>query len=284
MPKNALPRLIFSLLLVLLIILPSCETGEPTDTDTTAATQVAAETQAAFSITDKYVLVRPEAGSNEEIAAMQYIKRGLDSIFGVMLQVKTDWVKRGAEIVPGEFEILIGPTNRPQSQAAKAALGSLDYCYEIVSENVIVICGGSPDKTLEAARRFCSIFSGMRSRRLHLSNLAGAAWSFAWHLYVSRFDYPVDTLKISFGHTIRWCPLAVKTTKLIVSAISSLWTQHSVVKRDYAGGPVIFVGCADGRGLKFDSHTYYNRHGRQYNRRHDCRGRLGGARRLWHNS
>ena len=110
MLKRTLLRLSLALLLALLLVaLPSCIKGEPEETTTAAATEASAETQAAaFSITDKYVLVRPETERADEVLAMQYVKRGLDSIFGVSLQVKTDWVRRGAEVEPGEFEILIG--------------------------------------------------------------------------------------------------------------------------------------------------------------------------------
>ncbi|MGI6166995.1 MAG: phosphodiester glycosidase family protein [Eubacteriales bacterium] len=271
MSKSALQRLIFSLLLVLLLVLSSCEKGGPTDTDTTdpAATQVGAETQAAFSITDKYILIRPEYGSDEEIAATQYVKRGLDSIFGVKLPIKTDWVKHGAEIEPYEFEILIGQTNRPQSQDAKAALGIFDYYYEIVSENVIAICGGSPEKTLEAARRFMLDIFGYEESADSTSVISPGhpAELLPGTSYISRFDYPVETLTIGGVPVTEYTLVSSQgedaASKLIVSAISSLCGYNIPVVKpgDYAGGPAIFVGCANGSGghldLRFDSHTYY---------------------------
>ena len=58
--------------------------------------------------------------------------------------------------MPGEFEILVGDTNRSRSREAADTLPCLDWMYSIDSPNVITICGGSPEATLEAARAFLS--------------------------------------------------------------------------------------------------------------------------------
>ena len=296
MLKRTLLRLSLALLLALLLVaLPSCIKGEPEETTTAAATEASAETQAAaFSITDKYVLVRPETERADEVLAMQYVKRGLDSIFGVSLQVKTDWVRRGAEVEPGEFEILIGETNRPHSRAAKAALGSLDFCYEIVSENVIVIYGGSPEKTLEAARRFMlDIFGYEESADLTSVISPGQPAELLVGIsYISRFDYPVDTLKIG-GYPVTDIKLVSphgedEAARLVVTAISSLcgYNIPVVLPEDYTGGPAIFIGCADGsRGhlnLPFNSHAYYitSSTDRIIIDAMSAVGKLGGARRF----
>ena len=148
---------------LMLLCAVSCET-DGGDADTTPADVAAdvtpAETTTAapqikeFTFSSNYVVVRPEDGDDLEIEALTLFMRGVRSAYGVNLKAGDDFVRKGAEVVPGEYEILIGATNRTQSVELSESLSYYDWDYKVVSENVIVICGGSPAATLEATRAF----------------------------------------------------------------------------------------------------------------------------------
>ena len=76
------------------------------------------------------------------------------SLTGQKLNAKGDWNYSESERY--DFEILIGNTNRPESKELFETLSYYDYAYKIVSENCVVICGGSDESTLKAVHQFLS--------------------------------------------------------------------------------------------------------------------------------
>lgn len=59
-------------------------------------------------------------------------------------------------MIPGEYEILVGATNRAESAELAASLRSRDWAYRIEREGQILVCGGDGASTLEAAKAFCA--------------------------------------------------------------------------------------------------------------------------------
>ncbi len=270
--KITLRIISFLLLAVLLTLTPACGEGAPVET-TADITADIVKTQAppiSFSITADYVIVRPDAAHDDEVSALTFLNRGIGSIYKTDCKVANDWVKRGEEVVPAEYEILIGDTNRAASKEVGARLGYNDYTYEIISENVIVILGGSPSATLEAARAFMRDvycyeetvdFSGVISEGAAAELTTGVTYTF-------EYDYPVNTLKLG-GRGIEDFTLVSTNgndtaAKYITSYIASICGYRLPVVGidEYTpGGPVIFFGCADASGGHldkiFDSYTYY---------------------------
>ena len=87
---------------------------------------------------DAYTLIRDEDfGKIGTDAAVE-----LHKLFDYAISIDTDWVQRGAEPTFGSFEILIGPTNRPESVAMTETLGEHDYCIAVEGKK-LVISGGT---------------------------------------------------------------------------------------------------------------------------------------------
>ncbi len=151
---------ILALLLALLAVLCSCSGEQPPVDNTTETTFAATDAPAPvkFMLDARYKILRSE-DNDYAVEAAQYIQAAVNAVSGERLTFGTDWVRKGDPVVPSEFEILVGVTNRPESEALFASMKRGDWEYR-VSENQILICGGGSDSTLEAAKAFCSDLLG----------------------------------------------------------------------------------------------------------------------------
>lgn len=144
---------ILSLLLCLSLLIPlyACQKKEEKPDDAPPVSAPVTE----FELGGEYKIVRGEyyLKSEETILAMQYVKAAVEAVYGETPSMCDDWQKTD-EV--NEYEILIGDTNRAQSKNALKSLGVNDYTYYVESQNVIVICGGTPEATLNAAIAFCA--------------------------------------------------------------------------------------------------------------------------------
>lgn len=160
--KRRLRLLSLLLALVMLFSMAACK-GEPADTtqsittDTTGTTDVPPAEDKTFVPTGEYTVVYSEVeGSSTALSqAMSYLSSAMTTVYGICPDRDDDYYRPSQGLIPNEYEILVGATNRPQSQAAFADLGVNDYTYFAESENVIVICGGSVSATVEAIEEFC---------------------------------------------------------------------------------------------------------------------------------
>ncbi len=100
-----------------------------------------------------YGVVRPDSTDEITIDAAQLTSGSLNERV-TKLAFATDWVKRGEAVPVGTREILVGQTNRPESDLA---LRRDDYAIFFAGERM-VICGGSGEATLAAAELFCQYF------------------------------------------------------------------------------------------------------------------------------
>ncbi len=100
-----------------------------------------------------YAVVRPDSTDEITIDAAQLTSSSLNERV-TKLTFSTDWVKRGEEVPTGTREILVGQTNRPESELA---LRRDDYAILFAGDRM-VICGGSGEATLAAAELFCQYF------------------------------------------------------------------------------------------------------------------------------
>ena len=106
-----------------------------------------------FDLTEDYTIIVDDYFAEDEsvVAATALLCEAIESTYGFTPEVKTD-----AECeTPTGSEILVGPTNREASTNEYWLLGINDYSYVIESESQVVVCGGSPAMTLEAAKAFC---------------------------------------------------------------------------------------------------------------------------------
>ncbi len=144
--KTAILSLLSALILALgAIFLPSCSGTNDV---------VPPPTEETFAISGSYHVVRSDS-DDSYLEATRLVYEALKSLTDSPdIELTTDFVRRGQEVVPAEYEILVGPTNRKESLELMAEIGVNDYVYKVASKNVIVITGGSPESATEAAKKF----------------------------------------------------------------------------------------------------------------------------------
>jgi len=270
--KNYRIRFISWLLLLCMIFsLGACSqnpTGEEITTEQiTTAEQIettAPETEPIpFSISADYKLIRADNATNEEISALKLLSRGIKSVYGFTCQMVTDFKKPTEELKRNEYEIIVGHTNRPESEALANSLSYYDWTYRVYNENIIVICGGSPESTLTAVEAFLSDIFGYRENA-ETEEVISAGSEQQLSIDISKsytHNYGGATIKIG-DRDISEYSLVVSYEKLngidsIALNISRLTGKNipTLALEDYKGGPAIFFGCKAGDGSHHNAET-----------------------------
>ena len=142
--------LCFLLAFLMIFTLTACNNDNSTEQETEEFVAPTKE----FTPSENFVIVRGEmyASETNTIDACYYLKKAFEAAYGYELTIITDKEQRTND----SYEILVGNTNRKQSQTIYSGLSLNDYVYTIPSEQTIVICGATPDKTLEATKLFCT--------------------------------------------------------------------------------------------------------------------------------
>ncbi|MBQ7322521.1 MAG: phosphodiester glycosidase family protein [Clostridia bacterium] len=247
-------------LLLAILLLTACGEGEPAETEA-ESTQTVSETVVAtteapkeyFKLSADVYVVRPTGELSETmLAAIKMISGAGKALVEKGITVTEDWYRD--ELVRHEFEILLGTTNRPESGAAYDALSYYDYCYEVLSPNVVVICGGSDSATLNAVQKFLFDCYGYRAG-------AQGEWKEipVGTSYTHRQSYDL-TLKLC-GEPIGNYTIVHKDNALHLAAAKLLRAALSkacgvllplATVEEYQGGDAILLGMADTDG----SHLY----------------------------
>ena len=144
--KRTLPALLGCT--CLLAALLGCQ-ADPASTDSTAPTAATAapvETAEPLCIFNgaigNYKLIRAEESTDLITEATTRAWRTFEEEYKTTVTISTDWVKRGTEIPTDTLEILVGPTNRPESAAVAAEVADGTYRVKAVGSR-IVICAAS---------------------------------------------------------------------------------------------------------------------------------------------
>ena len=107
-----------------------------------------------------YEIIYAKDSSKEVKTALQAIPNILFDAYGVILNQRSDLFYEGvASLAKGQYEILIGNTNREESATFLANLKWDDYGYGIVGDK-LVIAGKNEDGTLKALRAFLAHIEG----------------------------------------------------------------------------------------------------------------------------
>ena len=237
---------------------------EPITTEGPIETTTPETAPSPFSISSDYILLRPDESAQEEISALKLLSRGIKSVYGFSCQMSTDFKKPSEELKRSEFEILVGRTNRPESEALSEDLSYYDWTYKVISENVIVICGGSPEATLTAVAAFLEDVFGYKENAATEEVLsAGSANQLTAELSNSySHNYNGTVIKIG-DKDISEYSLVVSSEKLngidsIALNISRITGKNIpvVALSDYKGGPAIFFGCKKSDGSHHEAATY----------------------------
>ena len=136
-----------SLSLFLLLPLTGCRKEEAEDGTGAVESEVLPDTPSA---PPSCTIVRSDTSDKAVTDAAVALRHLLEEA-GIEADIKTDWVKRGEEITRFPNEILIGPTNRPESEEIyeKLAEAETPYDYLITVGSVNRIA--APNETIRDA-------------------------------------------------------------------------------------------------------------------------------------
>lgn len=261
-------RLISLFLLLSLLLSAVACTQTPAEDEITTEGQAETTTpeteQLSFSITADYKLLRPDESAQGEIDALKLLSRGIKSVHGFSCQMLTDFKKPSEELKRNEFEILVGATNRPESAELAESLSYYDWAYKVVSENIIVICGGSPEATFSAVEAFLEDLFGYKENA-KTEEVVSAGSTAELSASISKayaHDYKGASIKIG-DRDISEYSIVLSKEKLsgvdtIALNISRITGKNVPIVQiaDYKGGPAIFFGCKKADGSHHDVEPY----------------------------
>ena len=136
----------------------------------------------------KYEVIYAKNSSEEVKSAVKPLADAIYNTFHIILNSRTDLYYEGVEsFAKGQYEILIGHTNREESETFLSTLRWDDYGYGIVGDK-LVIAGKNEDGTLKALRAFLEYASTVENGELFFSN--------ADQLLVQK-SYPYPTITIN---------------------------------------------------------------------------------------
>ncbi len=147
--KNKLPLLLLASLLLL-----GCQTDAPSpdggESTAPAVTTAAPVQDIAFvGGANEYTLVRPEHADQALLDRVVAFRAAIvDKLpAAANMPFSDDWVKPGETGKP--YEILVGRTNRPETEDVLADLRYHDYAIRVVGDKLVIL-GASDEKTAEA--------------------------------------------------------------------------------------------------------------------------------------
>ena len=192
-------RILSMLLCVLMVLGAFTACGKaiaPEISDTTTATEATtpAETEKPVEMLDliaggksAYSLVRSEDASSTIIQRVTALRNQIKEATGASLSYTTDWIKRGDEVPAEATEIVIGSTNRPQTEAVLRQIREKDYAI-VYDGGRLIIVGGTEEATLSAVDYFVENYLDAATGKLTVPD----------NLFdVVAYDYPIDGISIS---------------------------------------------------------------------------------------
>lgn len=134
----------------------------------------------------EFKVVRAELAKDYEKTVTSDLASFFSSSTGVSIPVSDDWVNEALGYFAGEYEVLIGRTNRAESEIVYSNLRVDDYAVTVVGKK-IVIAAFTEIKLNEAINYF--------KEKLQVSN--GSATFAAKDAKVSRAIYGIDSLTVN---------------------------------------------------------------------------------------
>ena len=130
-------------------------TAEDSETESEEGSETDSESEAVvadISFKD-YTLVRPDKASERLLDEISEFYGNLMSVTGNFNSFTTDYITGGGEPDPDAPEILIGHTNRPETEKVLAELSGDEYAIAVVGKK-IVIAGNTDSITVAAVKYF----------------------------------------------------------------------------------------------------------------------------------
>ena len=254
--KATLLRVLSLLVIIaLLFSLFGCSSQDVRETDEYTEIYEKGDSSRSLALDKKYTIVCNSfyKSSSNITDALRLIKDAFEKSLGTEATYSTEIQGTDYTEAKPEYVIFLGPSEYGASKEALAPLGINDYTYKIVSENVVVICGGSTEATLLAAKKFSSDVLLFEDGNL----LSGNTGANVFASYTYKYKYPYENLTIN-GIDIKDFKIAVeKTTELgyaekFLSAFAS-FTGHKI--------PIVTFSELDGTEKGVLCYKAYSRDG-----------------------
>lgn len=156
--------LLLSALCLLLMLLCACGAETPpvettTDTTVTETTAPAASEEPTLTLVQDgkclYDVIRDDDLDTASLVVTQArnVLKYIQKLTGASGTLSTDWSKRGYELDPEKYEILVGYTDHPETQQVVSELSYGEYAIRAIG-NKIVIFGFNDTSLSQAVNRF----------------------------------------------------------------------------------------------------------------------------------
>jgi len=96
-----------------------------------------------------YVVMRGDTSSSAETESAIKLRKAISETTGIDIMIETDWVKRNDPIPETGFEILVGKTNRPESDISALGLTDKDFYIGRIGDRIVI--RGLNDATTDQA-------------------------------------------------------------------------------------------------------------------------------------
>ena len=140
------------------------EESHTDETTTAMSTETSAAEPTEISLLDengkaRYRIIRPESGTDTEISAAMELNKTLKTLTGVTFTLKDDFIlpKESLDSVYEVYEILLGNTNRPESEQARQELATNEYMIRVTDYKILIV-GGCDAATYQAMQAFLEMF------------------------------------------------------------------------------------------------------------------------------
>lgn len=194
--KKSLTRFACALLAFLMIVpLWGCNGGTPAETtdpaDNITSEEIPEETEEQLqpiltADLANYTLIRPEKLSDDVLDQINVLFQKLKKEYGIS-EYKDDFYREDVPMYAiGEYEIIVGNTNRPETAAFLSELKYNDYGYALIGKK-IVIAGHSDAATINAIEEF------IMNVLLDKNKEEGVFYSSEYD-FLQRLDYTIGSL------------------------------------------------------------------------------------------
>ncbi len=149
--KAKITSLALLILMVLQLIACASKTNDTPETEDATVREVVLNSAGA-----EYKIIRSKDADDEVIDIASYFRRSLSDMLGDRnaIEQSKDWLLYGESADNDNFEILVGITNRPESEAESEALsGYLDFSVT-VRDNKICVFANTPERLKVAVEYF----------------------------------------------------------------------------------------------------------------------------------
>ncbi len=168
MTKKANIKL-FALLLAVLMLLPFAVSCQPQDGNAPATSDVEVTTappQEPVTLDlSEYIIVRESDYSDDYKSCVRALREGIAERTGIKLDMMEDYVYPGHEITETAHEIIVGNTNRPETQKYKSELREKDFVVTFENDRVVIL-GGNAQSTMKAVNYFLDTFVSSQDKSI----------------------------------------------------------------------------------------------------------------------